>query len=130
MAYFVEQHRRPEGSDIVHTSFLETYCETEGQQSELVDMLLTGFDRIEYYFRDREGRIVANMMLIIELDMHHGKVAMMLAHFVLPECRGDYSLHCLMMKYVRIFCRTFGIRKYQRSIHVSETEQRVITKTI
>ena len=127
--FYVEYHRRKDGQGIVNYDALDLYCELYNQKPAKVSNVLTSFDRVEYYIYNKDGEILGSFFLTACEDMHHGKVAVLAAHWIRPKARCK-ELHRLVMWYVKRFCATHGIRKYQRTINVSSSRQLLITKEV
>lgn len=128
--YFIEYHKRDADMAIVEDDALKTYCTIQGQHITNTREVLESCPRVEYYIKDREGKTVGVFFLMYTLDMHHGNVAMFCADWVMPLYRKDRELHKLRMWYLKRFCSTFGLKKYQRSKHISPTVQVQITKEV
>lgn len=128
--YYVEYHRRDMDDAIVEETALQDYCDSEGQNLEHVREVLMSLPRVEYYIKVENGTTIGSFFLIANLDMHHGQVAIMAANWVSRSWRGDREIQKLILWYVKRFCQTFGLRKYQRSKHVSDSIQIQITKEV
>lgn len=128
--FYVEYHKRSDSDDVVEKETLSAYCSIQGQRAHVVYEVLKSCPRVEYYVKDREGNTVAVFFLIHTLDMHHGPVAMFCADWVAPLHRHTREIHKLRMWYLKRFCESFGVTKYQRSRHISDTRQIQITKEV
>lgn len=128
--FYVEYHKRDSDTAIVEFNTLERYCWIQSQCIHSVSEVLESCPRVEYYVKDREGDTVAVFFLMHTTDMHHGPVAMFCADWVVPKCRRNREIHKLRMWYLKRFCQTFGVTKYQRSRHLSSTHQIQITKEV
>lgn len=127
--FYIEYHRRKDGQGIVNYDALELYCKQYNQKNDKIVNVLSSFDRVEYYIYNKDGEIQGSFFLTACEDMHHGKVAVLAAHWIRPMARCK-ELHRLVMWYVKRFCATHGIRKYQRTINVSSSRQLLITKEV
>lgn len=128
--YYVEYHRCKEGQPITEYTTLVTYCEIQSQNLSHVNEVLVSCPRVEYYVKDSDGTTVAVFFLMRTLDMHHGPVAMFCADWTHPRYRRTREIHTLRMWYLKRFCQTYGLKKYQRSRHVSGSIQIQITKEV
>lgn len=128
--FYVEYHKRDADMDIVENDVMQRYCQVQSQSANRVSEVLESCPRVEYYVKDREGNTVAVFFLMYTLDMHHGPVAMFCADWVLPLYRRNREIHKLRMWYLKRFCQTFGVTKYQRSKHLSSNVQVQITKEV
>lgn len=128
--FYVEYHKRSDGDAIVEGETLTKYCLIQGQNMDRVATVLESCPRVEYYVKDEGGLTVAVFFLMHTLDMHHGPVAMFCADWVTPQHRHTREIHKLRMWYLKRFCETFGVTKYQRSRHISDTHQIQITKEV
>lgn len=131
MSYDVYFYKVSEGMQVVRRDEAERYAKAEGQNLETVLDVLESMDRMEFYVT-REGTLDVVSMFAITMvdDMHHGRVAAFLADFTFSEYRNDTELNKLRMWYMKRFCETFGLKKYQRYRHISESRQMVITKEV
>lgn len=129
MSYFIEYHRRKANEAIVDYEALRAYCMIYNQTEQRVYDVLTTFARVEYYIRDSEGQCLGAFFLTACEDMHHGNIAVMSAHWLKPQARNR-KVHKLVMWYVKRFCMTHGITKYQRTVNLSSSRQLLITKEV
>lgn len=128
--FFVEYHKRDSGFGIVEPDTMQTYCRVQCQNVVHVTEVLESCPRVEYYVKDGEGKTVAVFFLMYSMDMHHGPVAMFCADWIHPMHRRNREIHKLRMWYLKRFCSTFNVKKYQRSKHLSPTVQIQITKEV
>lgn len=128
--FYVEYHKRASETAIVEKDVVSHYCTVQSQNANRVTEVLESCPRVEYYVKDKEGTTVAVFFLMHTLDMHHGPVAMFCADWVTPLLRGNREIHKLRMWYLKRFCQTFNVTKYQRSKHLSSNVQIQITKEV
>ena len=130
--FYVDSHRRNAGQCIVESSTLGAYCHYEGIRSPtMIADILESHDRFEYYIKDSlTDRTIGSFFLTIMEDMHHGKMAILAAHWVALPYRNDIKIHREVMFYVKRFCDTFGVTKYQRTVNLSSYRQLLITKEV
>lgn len=128
--FYVEYHKRSDGECVVEQDTLQLYSQIQSQHLSNTHEVLSSCPRVEYYIKDSEGSTVGCFMLMHSLDMHHGPVAVFAAHWISPMHRRKPEIHRLVMWYLKRFCTTFGVTKYQRSRHLSPTVQIQITKEV
>lgn len=135
--YYVEYHRMKERQHIVEQDTLRQYAGTLWHDPKSVDAqrnrtndVISSCPRVEYYVKDSEGKTVACFILMRTLDMHHGETALFCADWIHPAHRRKREIHELRKWYLKRFCTTFGLKKYQRSKHLSPTVQIQITKEV
>lgn len=128
--YFVEYHRQRACHPIVEQRTLAKYAEMERRDANAVSAVLTSFDRNEYYIKTAEGVTIGSFFLTCQEDMHYGKIAVLAAHWIADTHRNDPAIHRLVLWYVKRFCKTLGLRKYQRTVNLSSSRQLLITKEV
>ncbi|QOC54763.1 hypothetical protein [Aeromonas phage T7-Ah] len=131
MSYDVHYYKVSAGTEVVHKDDAERYAKAEGQDLERILDVISSMDRVEYYVCKKGTFEVVSMFALTVLeDMHHGKLAAFLADFTFEEYRNLGELAKTRMWYLKRFCETYGLTKYQRSHHLSESRQLVITKEV
>ena len=128
--YFVEYHRQRACHPIVEQRTLANYAALEHCDANEVSKVLTSFDRNEYYIKTPEGVTIGSFFLTAQCDMHHGNIAVLAAHWIDKPFRNDPAIHRLVVWYVKRFCKTLGLRKYQRTVNLSPSRQLLITKEV
>lgn len=131
MSFDVYYYKVPEGTEVVHKDEAARYAKAEGQDLEKVLDVISSMDRCEYYVcKKGTFEVVSMFSLTVVDDMHHGRLAAFLADFTFKEYRDNKELAKTRMWYLKRFCETLGLKKYQRSRHLSESRQLVITKEV
>ena len=128
--FYVEYHRRRACQPIVEQRTLAKYAEMEGTDANAVSEVLTSLDRCEYYIKNHEGVTIGSFFLTSMLDAHHGKIAVLTAHWIADGFRNEREVHRAILWYVKRFCTTLGLRKYQRTVNLSSSRQLLITKEV
>lgn len=128
--YFVEYHRQRACHPIVEQRTLANYAALEHHDANAVSEVLTSFDRNEYYIKTAEGVTIGSFFLTAQTDMHFGKIAVLAAHWIDKPFRKDPAIHRLVVWYIKRFCKTLGLTKYQRTVNLSSSRQLLITKEV
>lgn len=131
MSFDVYYYKVSEGTEVVHKGEAARYAEAECQDLERVLDVTSSMDRCEYYVCKKGTlEVVSIFFLTVVDDMHHGRLAAFLADFTFKEYRDNKELIKTRMWYLKRFCETLGLKKYQRSRHLTESRQLVITKEV
>lgn len=128
--YYVEYHRCMACRPIVEQRTLAKYAEMEQQDANKMSEVLTSLDRNEYYIKNKQGVTIGSFFLSAMLDAHHGKIAVMTAHWIAEEYRNEREIHRAILWYIKRFCQTLGLKKYQRTVNLSSSRQLLITKEV
>lgn len=128
--FYVEYHRQRACHPIVEQRTLVKYAESEQVDANVVSEILTGFERNEYYIKATDGTTIGSFFLTTMLDAHQGKIAVLAAHWIDKPFRNDREIHKMILWYVKRFCETLGLRKYQRTVNLSSSRQLIITKEV
>lgn len=128
--FYVTTHSMQPEERIGEPHTLSLYCSNEGQRDGWVKEVLEACPRVEHYIKKPDGETVGVFFLMYTLDMHHGYVAMLAAHWTHELYRGNRDINQLTLMYIREFCREYGCSKYQRSKHLSPTVQIQFTKEV
>ena len=128
--YYVEYHRRRACQPIVEQRTLANYAALEHQDANKVSEVLTSLDRCEYYIKTTDGVTVGSFFLTSMMDAHHGKIAVLAAHWVDKPFRNEREIHRAILWYVKRFCTTLGLTKCQRTVNLSSSRQLLITKEV
>ncbi|UTQ78168.1 hypothetical protein [Aeromonas phage JELG-KS1] len=130
MSHYVEYSRRLAGLPIVEQDTLAKYAAMENVNADAMSEVLTNFDRNEYYIKAACGSTIGSFFLTAMLDAHHGQIAVLTAHWIADPYRNNHKIHKLILWYVKQFCKTLGLRKYQRTVNLSSSRQLLITKEV
>lgn len=121
--FFVEYNHRKSGSCLPSNSLYQAisyhYCEGNNECTEKVVKFICDFDRVDYEILDEHGDHAAYFSMIINEDMHLGKIASYVVLFIVPKYRGNKEIAELIKWYSERFAKTFGCKYIAKVKHIS-----------
>jgi hypothetical protein len=120
--FFVEYQHKKQGQTFNHELFeavKKHYCANDYKSAEKVWHFVSDFDRVDYEIFNEHGKHVGYFSLVLNEDMHLGKIASYITLFVVPQCRCNKEIAKLIKWYSERFAKTFGAKYITKVKHVS-----------
>lgn len=124
--FFVEYEKFKSGHYAGHEvreAFTKHYCNGNYTESDKVFAFLASFDRYDYKVLNYRGEIIAYFSLIVQEDMHLGRIASYPVLFITHKYRGNREVLKLIKWYSERFASTFKCKYISKVKHVSPTKR-------
>lgn len=123
MSKFFVEYQRKKSREVIdmrlHDAIRYHYCDNKFGEAERVVDFIRDFTRVDYEILNENGKHVGYFSMVVNDDMHLGKVASYVTLFVVESCRGNKEILKLIKWYSERFAKTFGCKYIAKVKHVS-----------